>query len=495
VSMRVAIAQFSQETDTFNPVPSEVSCFQAFRLQFGRDVLETTGGNDAVDGALQFFKEKAEVDLVPVLSAKAVPGGKLKEEALCYFSERIVEGLRSQLPVDAVLLSLHGATVSEQTDDVCGRILEDVRSLVGPGVPVVVPLDHHANITRRIVEHATLAVGHETQPHDQAATGRKAAKLLLGLLQHNPRITGAWAKIPMTAPQEQFATSCGPMKRWFDEARTQEHRSGVLSVSPFPVQPWIDVDEVGWSVVVYTDGDAELAASITRTLAQQAWDAREEFWVSHRVPPAEAVRRAVTAKEGLVVLSDTGDAVYGGSPGDSTCLLGEMVRQHIPCQAFVPLVDSRAVERAFEIGLGHASMVVGGRHDPFSRPIGLSGRISALSRGLKLVLPAGAVEVGPCALLEVENVKVVLMAESGHAINHPILYSHLGLRIENARIVVLKTGGNFQYFDPWRKELIRADTPGTTQSDLTTLPWQKLPRPIYPLDRIAEWRAGAMCIG
>jgi microcystin degradation protein MlrC len=94
----------------------------------------------------------------------------------------------------------------------------------------------------------------------------------------------------------------------------------------------------------------------------------------------------------------------------------------------------------------------------------------------------------------VGNVKIVLLAEGGYAINQPILYTHLGLRMEDARMVVLKTGSNFQYFEPWRKELIRADTPGTTQSDLTTLEWRKLPRPIYPLDPLPEWKAAAAVI-
>jgi microcystin degradation protein MlrC len=100
----------------------------------------------------------------------------------------------------------------------------------------------------------------------------------------------------------------------------------------------------------------------------------------------------------------------------------------------------------------------------------------------------GITDIGRTALFEVENVKIVLMAHGSYAVNQPILYTHLGLRIEDAKMVVLKTGSNFQYFEPWRKKLIRADTPGTTQSDLTALQWKKLPRPIYPLDQVSDWK-------
>lgn len=493
--MRIAIAQFSQETDTFTPLVSDVSNFEATSLLFGGSILNRPEGNDALDGARLFFRDKTDVELLPVLSAKAVSGGKLKEEALHYFSAKLVEGLRSQLPFDALLLSLHGATVSEQTDDVCGYLLEEVRQLLSPDIPVVVPLDHHANITRRIVEHATLVAGHETQPHDLAATGRKGAANLYDLMKRKPRITTAWVKIPMIAPQDQFLTSAGAMKRWFDEARRLEKDARVLSISLFPMQPWIDVEEGGWAVVVYTENNREMAASIARKLAQQVWDSREQFWVSERLPPAEAVRKAVEAKKGLVILSDTGDAVSGGAPGDSTCLLGEMVRQRIPCQAFLPVVDSMAVAQAFEQGLGKASLIVGGRCDPFSEPIRLNGRITALSEGLKLESGRGITDIGRTVLFEVENVKIVLMAKSSYAVNQPILYTHLGLRIEDAKMVVLKTGSNFQYFAPWRRMLVRADTPGTTQSDLTALEWRKLPRPIYPLDPISQWNAAPLTVG
>jgi microcystin degradation protein MlrC len=203
----------------------------------------------------------------------------------------------------------------------------------------------------------------------------------------------------------------------------------------------------------------------------------------------------VEAKKGLVVLSDTGDAVYGGAPGDSTSLLGEMVRQRIPCQAFLPMVDPLAVDQAFEQGLGRASLTVGGRCDPFSEPIRLDGRITALSRGLTLASSRGITDIGRTVLFEVEKVKIVLMAKGSYAVNQPILYTHLGLRIEDSKMVVLKTGSNFQYFAPWQSKLIRADTPGTTQSDLTALEWKKLPRPIYPLDSIPRWEAVAVNAG
>jgi len=487
--MRIAIAEFSQETDTFTPLPSDVSSFEKSTLLAGHDILEKRNGNGVLDGVRLYFRDRKDVELLPVLSAKAVAGGKLKQEAVAFFVRKLTEGLRKLPPFDAMLLSLHGATVSEEEDDVCGYILETVREAIGADIPLVVPLDHHANITSRIVEHSDLTVGHETQPHDPPATGSKAAAALDDLLKRRPRIAKGWVKIPMIAPQDQFLTSTGPMKSWFDRARGIEHGRGVLSVSLYPMQPWIDVREGGWTVTVYTEDDPALARSLAAELAELAWQLREEFWISERLSPAEAIRKAVEAEKPLVVLSDTGDAVYGGAPGDSTTLLGEMVRQRIPCPALVPLVDAEAVERAHAHGIGGATLTIGARHDPFSRPLELSGRIGAICQGLRLTSERGLTDIGKSVLFEVGNIKIVLLQAGGFAINQPILYTHLGLRIEEAKMVVLKTGSNFQYFDPWRSELVRADTPGCTQSRLAEFEWKRLPRPIFPLDDIPRWNA------
>src|SRR5262249_48592556 len=149
-----------------------------------------------------------------------------------------------------------GAAAAESEDDLEGRVLSDVRQVVGDRVPIVVALDHHANITRRMVAYADLLIGHETQPHDPVATGRKAARLLFRVLAREVVPVVAWQKIPMITPQDQFLTASGPMKAWFDRAREWERQPRVLDVSPYPMQPWLDVAEGGWAVAVHTDGDA-----------------------------------------------------------------------------------------------------------------------------------------------------------------------------------------------------------------------------------------------
>ena len=139
-------------------------------------------------------------------------------------------------------------------------------------------------------------------------------------------------------------------------------------------------------------------------------------------------------------------------------------------------------------------MSVGGKvDDVFSVPVTVTGRVIGLSRGLEVKLESRAfTDIGPTALIEIGGIRLVLMAKRTFAVNQPILYTHLGLEIEKAKMVVVKTASNFQFFDRWTSDMIRVDSPGTTQSDLTAFTWENLPRPIHPIDNITEWRASEL---
>jgi microcystin degradation protein MlrC len=491
--MRIAVAEVAQETDSFSPLIADRSDFEAYGLYFGDEILERMQGVGPIGGFLEIAAQQPErVELCPIIRAWGSAGGTITAETLDFLTERLVAGLKESLPLDAVFLSLHGAAASASDDDVEGHVLQAVRNIVGRDIPVVVAFDHHANITRRMVEHASLLVGHETQPHDPPATGRKVARLLFPMLRGEIRPTIAWRKIPMITPQDQFLTSSGPMKEWFDLAREMEGRPRVLDVSPYPMQPWLDVAEGGWSVVVHTDNDASLAESLATEIANKAWSLREQFWRSERVAPAEAIRQAVAADKGLIILSDTGDSVYGGAPGDSTCILRAMLEQRIADVALVPMIDPDALATAISAGVGAEITVDLGRKldHVFSQPVRVTARVAAVSLGFTVDLyDRGVCDLQRTALLDVGSIRIALLGHRSFAVNHPVLYTHLGVDITDAKMVVVKTASNFQFFSRWRSGLIRVDSPGTTQSDLNAFHWRRVPRPIWPLDELTDLQA------
>jgi len=493
--MRIAIAQIAQETDTFNPVPTGLEDFELRGLYFGGEILQKMRGVREIGGFLAAAEEEAsEVEPLPIVRAAATSGGRVTAEALEFFEEKLVSGLRKAQPVDGLFLSMHGAAASEKVDDVEGYLLAAVRGVIGDDVPVVVPLDHHANITKLIIESADVIVGYQEQPHDPFETGVRAAAILFALVKGEILPTVGWQKIPMVAPSSsRFETGWGPMKEWFDLAREMEKRPGVISVSNFPMQPWHDVLEAGWTAVVYTDNDLGLAQELAADLANKAWELREEFWISDKLPPEEVIRRAVEAEEGPIIISDGSDSVLAGAPGDSTCLLKEMLKQEVECMAFLPIVDPQVVEETLRAGVGsEITVLVGGKRDNvFNEPVEVTGKVTKIVEdGLRTTKPFyGFCDMGRTVLLEVGSIKLVVSEHRGVGGIDPEMYRRLGLEPAEAKIVVVKANDNFQMYSSMMRGLLRADCPGLGWWDLKRFDWVRAPRPLYPLDELPEWQA------
>lgn len=493
--MRIAIAEVGQETSSFSPVLTTLDTFRQYGLYEGDEVVhKRSEGTGAIAG---LFAAARAANLtftpLPIVSAWAGASGPLTPETLDHFRRQITAGLERLLPIDGFFFSLHGAAEAQDDPDVEGALLAAARAVLGPSIPIVVPYDHHANVTSRMMAHATALVAHRTQPHDPFDTGFHAAQLLFAILQQRVRPTVAWHKIPLIAHQEQFLTSQGPMKRWFDRARAMEQIPGVLSASTFPMQPWLDVPEGGWSTVVITDNDPALARRLSAELAQMAWEMRDDFWVFASIPAADAVRRAEAAGRGLVILSDHGDSVFGGATGDSTVILREMLAQRIQSTALVPIVDAAAAQAAFAAGMGsELTLELGGKLDPhFGRPISVTVTVEQLAEGIleTAIIGRGSFDMGKTALLRAGPIRIVASEQVGVGGNHPIVYRRFGLEPAQAKMAVLKTASNFQYYSEFASEILRVDTVGPTMSHLDQLPWRKLPRPIYPFDPLPAWSA------
>ncbi len=259
------------------------------------------------------------------------------------------------------------------------------------------------------------------------------------------------------------------------------------------MQPWLDVPEGGWAAVVVTNNDPALADRLAAELAQKAWDLREDFWKMDSISPEAAIQRAVEAERGLIILSDTGDSVFGGATGDSTTILQEMLRQRITQPAFLTVVDPEVVAAAAVAGEGSTiSVSLGGKLDPrFGQPVELKARVVKIGGGRleTIVIGIESFNMGRAALLQAGSIFIVVTEERGIGSNHPIVFRHFGLEPAEAKMLVVKTASNWQYYREMTSEVIRVNTPGATMSDLHDFTWSLLPRPIYPLDDLPEWRA------
>jgi len=494
--MRVAIAKFGQETSTFSPVPTTLDTFREFGIYTGDEMLEESKRVGSIAGFLTAMEEAdLEWTPVPLFRAWAGASGLITADTLQFFEDQLRNGLQSAQPIDAFYFDLHGAGQSVNEPDTEGYLLSIARDILDDDIPIVIALDHHANLTQLMVDNVNGLVGHRTQPHQPYDTGYLAGKQMADILHGKVQPTLVMHKIPMITHQEQFLTSKGPMKAWFDLAREMETRPNVLSASTFPMQPWLDILEGGWASVVVTDDDLELANQLSAELAQKAWDLREAFWKQDSIPVDEAIKKATEADKGLIILSDTGDSVFGGASGDSTVILAEMLRQQIDQIALVPMVDPQAVEIAINAGIGNTiTVALGGKLDPnFAHPVEVTATVEKIGGGRIVadVIGMESFDMGRAVLLKSGSIYIVVSETRAIGGNHPIVYEHFGIDPSDAKMAVLKTASNWQYYADITSEVIRVDTPGATMSRLQGFTWNQLPRPMYPLDELEDWQPEA----
>lgn len=491
--MRLAVIGMAQETDTFNPQPTTLDDFRAYGLYEGDDMLVEQHLDARTRGVLTAVRVDAgDIEVVPIIRGIGGSYGRITNDVLNHFVDRIRALLRAAGVLDGLALQLHGGCCAEGTDDVEGAIVGACREVVGPSVPIVLSLDHHANLTERMVVGSDAIIGFRTQPHDPYETSIAAAQLLVRIARREVSPTGAWRKLPMISHQEQYLTAAGPMRTWFRRARAMERTHGVLAVSNFPVQPWLDIEEMGFATCVYTDGDPTLAGQLADELADLAWSLRSDFQVTTSMSVDEALAIVRDATRGVVILSDHGDSVFGGSAVDSTTLLDAILRSGIDRRVLIPLVDGAAARAFAAVGPGATlTRPVGGGLSGFFEPVTITGTVRSIAPGLLYIrgLPDPEMDMGTTVIVDTGPVTLMISEHRGIGGNHPDVYRAFGVEPADHAAVVLKTASNFQHFGPITSQVVRVATPGPTQSDIQGLPWRRIPRPIYPLDAVDDWRS------
>ena len=176
--------------------------------------------------------------------------------------------------------------------------------------------------------------------------------LLIRMVRENLKPVTVWRKIPLVSHQEQFLTTQAPMKTWFDRARAMEADPRVLQACPFPMQPWLDVADGGWAATVDDERRPRARRRLADELADLCWSLRDAFQVREAVSVDDAVRMADAEPKGVVVLSDTGDTVFGGSAGDSNVILEAVLRLKPAGKALIPLIGPKAVAQLIAAGEG-----------------------------------------------------------------------------------------------------------------------------------------------
>lgn len=496
--MRIAIGQLWQESNTFNLLATTREDFEHFGVLRGEELLERMAETNELGGFIQSLRVWPErPQIVPLVRLPAWPSGAATAATFDWLRDEVLAALTPQLPVTAVLLALHGAMVAEGHPDVEGEILATVRSIIGPKIPIVATLDLHANVTELMVASADALVLYHTAPHiDVFETGQRGAGVLRRILVDGARPVTAFQKLPLVVPPERANTEepASVSHGYKHQLIALESQPAVLAAGLATVQPWLDIPELGTSVVVLTDSQPDLAREVCRQLADEVWRRRPEY-LPELTLVDEAVRQAFHSAGGLVVLSDAADATTSGAPGDSTWVLRELVKYDWPRAALVTLVAPEAIEAARCGGEGAMlTLSLGGLRDSrFSQPLELAVEVErlfdarfVLSGHLARNLP---IDMGPAAVLRSGNVRIVATTRSGPHFA-PQLFQAAGLDPFAASVLVAKSPCGFRAAYASRAEkIILVKAPGCAPSDFWNYEYRAIPRPLWPWEEIEGWSA------
>lgn len=483
---RVAVGGILTECNHLGGLPIDMELYESSQLLRGEELLTET--SSVIGGVLQGLRT-GRAETLPLLFASACAAGPIQRDCYLQLRGELLDRLRACLPVDGVLLPLHGAALAEEQDDPEGDLLGAVREIVGPHVPVIATLDLHAHVTAEMVRHADAMLAWETYPHrDQFTTGERAARLLLDTLAGHSKPTMAMAKVPvLTSAIHGSTDGDDPFADLMRYTKSVEQQAGVLSTSLFLIHPYMDCAGMGSGGLVVTDNDLELARQQASEIAVRYWERRHDL-EPDLMTPERAIATGRRIEGGPVLLIETADCCGGGAAGDSVATLSALVEYAREEPALVPVIDPPAAQQCHAAGVGaELTLTLGHKLDSrWGQPRSFTGVIEQLSAG-SFTYSGGQwdgrrEQMGPTAVLRVGAIQVVIMSRATYDWAGE-QFASLGLRPEEAKFVVVKNPMNYRlaYGSIARAEIV-LDTPGPTPATVKHVQFRKLSRPYFPAD-------------
>ena len=480
---RILMCGLAQESNSFNPVPMTMKSFHPTSME--------VSGYDNTRAAREYLADK-DVEMIWGISMRSASGAPLANEVVDYFMNDTMERIKSAGKLDGVLLMLHGATMSESCDDICGYICEEIRKVVGTDVIMSAAFDLHGNITEKIAKNLDYLSGYWEYPHiDQDGTGRRAAMMLWERLC-GKELKMARAAVPMMAPAHAYTTTRGALKGLNQKAQAMVASGKIVDYSVFQVQPWLDHPEVESAVIVVAE-DEQVAIDFANELALDNFSYRKELQGTPLFSINEVIEKALANKSGKpIILVDSADSIGAGSTGDSASVVEALLPYADKLKAATAVGDIAAVAKAIEVGVGNtAEFTIGASISPkLSKPVTVTAKVKALTDGTfyrRGPIYAGVkVGTGRTAVLEIGKL-LVRVSEYPGSESDPNYYNGCGIIVEECDLVAVKACTSFRAsYEEISAEICNTTTAGAACPDLFALPFERLTRPTYPCDEISE---------
>ena len=472
---RIAIAGISIESSTFSPAQTDLS---GFRVTRGDEIFQAypflAEGTPARKGAVW----------LPTLRGRAIPGGIVTREAYESMTEEILQRLEAALPLDGLFFDIHGAMSVVGLDDPEGDLIARIREVIGPEVLVSTTMDLHGNVSRRLARLTDLITCYRMAPHEDAGeTKERAVANLLDRLERGlgKPLYKAWIPVPILLPGEKTSTRIEPAHSLYAEIDSITRREGVTDAAIWIGYAWADEPRNHAVVMAYGDDEAAVTGA-AEELAARMWAVRHDFdFVAPTTTLDAALAAALTSDAKPFIISDMGDNPTAGGAGDVTWTLARLLERSEfqsedgPTLIYASIPGPAVVEQAVEVGVGGridapAGAMVDDRYEP---PVRLRGVVESIEHGD----PAAETEV----VIRVGSIRVIVTNRRKPYHNESD-FTTLGLDPRGADLVVVKIGYLVPELYDMRGDWLMALTPGGVDQDLLRLPYERIQRPMYPLD-------------
>ncbi|MCW0219140.1 MAG: M81 family metallopeptidase [Prosthecobacter sp.] len=488
---RILLAGLFHETHTFLEGTTALSDFTLLR---GDELLALKGDASPIGGVLDLADEFGW-EILPTVDYRAQPSAMVEDLVIETFWADFVDHATPHLTegVDGIYLVLHGAMVSQSQDDVEGEILQRLRALPGAeNIPVFGVFDLHANFTQRMAALSDCLVAYRENPHtDAREAAGNAARLLQRCLTTGERPNQQFIHPPLMWPPTGTATAMEPMKTLEAMAREMEQEPSTWSVSIVAGFSFADTPETGVSFVIASTVDV---SNHLQKLSSTAWTLRE---LGNATEPhiSEVFGGLAEPGPGLTVLVEPSDNIGAGAPGDGTGLLRAFIHWRVPNCA-ICIADPEAVAEASHYRHGDRLMLaIGGKGSRMDAgPVQIEvevishgdGQFELEDKQSHLASMSGdSFDMGPCAIVKHKELTILLTSIKTPPFDLGQWRSQ-GLEPKDFSVIGVKAAvAHRRAYDSIAARMIWVDTAGPCSSRLETLPFQKIQRPIFPLDDMA----------
>ena len=472
---RVLTLGIRHESNTFSTLSTKASDFKVLR---GAEVLKGELWADA-------FKT-ANIELIPTLHAYAWPGGVVEQSVFEDFMNEILDSIKNAGHLDGIYMDMHGALHAEGYEDAQATLIRNIRAITGKEILISGSFDLHGNLSPEFVKNIDLITAYRTAPHrDGAATKARAAQLLTDALKYGWKPQMEYVVIPILVPGEKSITEVEPLQSIYAQIPDISKKEGLIDASIFAGYCWADLPRSAMRVFVAAKDKkySKEAKDEAIRLAQQIWDSRTKLDLD--VPSGSIDEMIVKSAEypgKTVFISDSGDNTTAGGPGDNTQVLDALLKHKVANALVAGIVDPEELKKCMAAGAGKRIRIsLGGKVDRiFGKPLELEGKVLYVSPDSLMNTKRGA------AVFETDGVKIVIL-NSRRSFIAVRDFKEAGLDPLDFKVVVVKLGYLYPELRDIAQVHLMALTSGFCNLDMKTLPFKKVHRPCFPLDKDMAW--------